>query len=133
MMHAAAVLFFLTIPLLAPGQDKEAWRENIDTAIEEGIRLLEAKEYVTFVKSFISPKELEQVKQEMSWEELASRFERDGNAATLLKVFKAIKGQKPEQTEDDGRKMRFAVPKELKAPRSDIVFVKIGKYWYLSN
>lgn len=57
------------------GQDpKSDFREELKTAIPEGIRMLEAKEDVAFIKAFVEPELLKKIIGNGPIEELAEMF-----------------------------------------------------------
>jgi len=115
---------------IARGQDKDAVREKLDTAIVEGIRLLEAKEYATFLKNFADPEQLKKVTESGKIDEFAQKFG-EGKAKQLILVLKAIKGAAPKMSED-GKTATFDISVEG-VNKKTIGFTKVGKYWYISN
>ena len=102
--------------------------EALETAISEGIRLLEAKEYKVFLASFVSPADLKTNTKEMSLEEFAKWFG-VRKAPRLLEVLKEINYAKP-TLDDTGTRATFALKEEIGGVKS-ITFVKVEKYWYL--
>jgi hypothetical protein len=126
----AALAGILGFEVLVTAQGKADPREELETAIPEAIRLLEAKEYETFLKTFIPPDDFKSVTKQVSLEEFAKRFGKD-KAADLLRVLKAIKGTKP-TLDPDGTKAPFK--HGIKgAPKDSITFVKMDGLWYLQN
>lgn len=119
-------------------------RENLETAVPEAIRLLEAKEYEVFLESFTPPVVLKKIKAgedprmppqittitDITFEEFARRFG-ERKAPTLLKVLKEIKNAKP-TLDDTGTKATFALNEEINE-RKSLTFVKIKKHWYIQN
>lgn len=133
-MKISRVLFLLMSVLLINqgmlrADDKDAPREKLDTAIAEGIRLLEAKEYASFLKSFVPPDVLKQL-DGGSIDEFAKKFS-EKKAGQLLAALKSVKNEKPKM-DDDGKTATFEIKLE-DAPRKTVVFKKIEKYWYISN
>jgi hypothetical protein len=123
----------LVISLVTPAvaQDvKPESREALETAIPEGIRLLEAKEYKVFVEIFVPPADLKKIIEGSSLEEFAKKFG-ERKAPRLLEILKEIKGTKP-SLDDNGTEATFSL-KEEKDGKKSITFVKIDKYWYIKN
>lgn len=120
------------LSLAAIAQDaKPDPRESLETAIPEAIRLLEAKEAVTFIKQFAHPDDLKKLaEQGKTPENMAEQFSGD-KSMRLLAVLKEIKDKKPEASED-GLTMLYKV-EDNKAPGGKIVFQKSGKLWYIRN
>ncbi len=54
--------------------DHPARREQLATAIPEGIRLLEATEFESFLKCFVPPADLKRITEETSLAEFAKTF-----------------------------------------------------------
>ena len=120
---------FVVLPVFADDVKPDP-RENLNTAIPEAIRLLEAKEYKAFLKSFVIPDDFKRITATKSLEEFAKAFgERKG--LKLLKVCKVIKDAKP-TLDDTGTKATFAI-KEVLAGKKSITFVKVKKHWYIQN
>jgi hypothetical protein len=126
----AALAAVVGFAALVTAQAKADPREKLETAIPKAIRLLEAKEYETFLKTFIAPDDFKKVTKDVSLEEFAMRFGKD-HAATLLQVLKAVKGTKP-TLDPDGTKATFK--HDIKgAPKDSITFVKVDNFWYIQN
>lgn len=110
--------------------DKDAWREKVDTAIAGGIKLLEAKDYAGFLKAFVEPEMMQKFSEGGSIDEFAKMFgEKKG--PQLLGVMKKIKDMKPTM-EKDGTIASFDVEIEG-VSKKGIKFKKIDKYWYIIN
>lgn len=131
------LIFVLTLGLcyslsfVCVGQEpKTEFREELKTAIPEGIRMLEAKEYVPFLKAFVPPEVLKKIIGNGTVEEFAARFGM-GKADPLLNVLKQINGQEPEMKEN-GTKAIFKI-KEPVNGKEEITFSKIEKFWYIEN
>jgi len=131
-MHAAAVavLFSVCFQLCAEDAKAEA-REKLDTAIAEGIRLLEAKSHEAFLRAFVAPADFKKITDKQPLADFATKFA-EKKAAQLLDTLKAIKDAKPKLEENDTR-ATFDLPKELGGSKETITFVKIDKYWYIQN
>ncbi len=110
--------------------DKDAWREKVDTAITGGIKLLEAKDYAGFLQAFVEPDMMKKFSEGGSIDEFAKMFgEKKG--PQLLGVMKKIKDLKPTM-EEDGKIAKFDVEFEGSSKKG-IKFKKIDKYWYIIN
>ncbi|HMP01898.1 MAG TPA: hypothetical protein PKD86_10740 [Gemmatales bacterium] len=110
--------------------DKPHPREKLDTAILEGIRLLEAKEYAAFLKAFVLPEELKQITESVSMEVFAQQFG-ERKAPRLLEVLKEVKGAKPAM-DPQGAEATYELKEEI-AGKKKITFIKSGKLWYIKN
>jgi len=133
-MKTSCVIFAaLVIAPLVTAQTKAKAdpREKLDTAIPEAIRLLEAKEYETFLEKFVPPDLFKKITKETTLKEFATRFGKD-KAADLLRVLKSIKDQKP-TLDSKGTKATFKLKNEDKKGKDSISFVKVGKFWYIQN
>lgn len=128
LLISSLVISFVT-PVVAQDVKPES-REALETAIPEGIRLLEAKEYKVFVEIFVPPADLKKIIEGTSLEEFAKKFG-ERKAPRLLEVFEEIKGTNP-SLDDSGTKATFAL-KEEKDGKKSITFVKVDKYWYIKN
>jgi hypothetical protein len=113
------------------GQDvKPDLREKLETAIPEGIRMLEAKEHVAFIKAFVPPEMLKKILGNGSIEEFAAKFA-ENKAETLLQVLTDIKGTQPE-LDKTGTKATFKFSKEISG-KKEIKFSKVEKFWCIDN
>jgi hypothetical protein len=120
----------LSVQTTRADEDKNAWREKVDTAIAGGIKLLEAKDYAGFLKAFVEPEMMEKFSKDGSIDEFAKMFgEKKG--PQLLEVLKKIKYMKPTM-EQDGKVASFDVEIEGTSKKG-IKFRKIEKYWYIIN
>ena len=131
-MSAAALMLSVAVCGLATGEDKPDPREKLETIIPLGIKQLEAKDYVKFLKTFVNPEDFEQITKNVSAEEFAKRFGEDKSAG-VLKVLKSIKDAKP-TLDKDGKEATFDIKKEDQVnDKPTIVFVKKDKFWYIRN
>ncbi|MEQ8786836.1 MAG: hypothetical protein RIC55_11080 [Pirellulaceae bacterium] len=105
-------------------------RLQVRTAIEDGIRLLEAKEFKTFIERYAHPMDLKKILKEKSVDELAKEFQ-ESNAEKLLVVLQMIRRDTPEMSED-GRQAVFKLKAEG-LPRDGIRYEKSGDFWYIRN
>lgn len=121
------------LTITAAAQDaKPDPRENLDTAVKEAIRLMEAKEYETFIKQFLHPEDLKRLTDSgTSVEEMAKRFAMK-KAERNLEVLKELQEKKPQHS-DDGRQAFVESEKFKRMPNSKIRFQKVGKLWYIRN
>ena len=127
----ASILFSLLLLMIGQVQADTTPnpREKLQTAIPEGIRLLETKEYITFLKNFMNPCDLEQfIKEENSLEEGAKMFAEE-KAQRLLEIFKEIQDVKP-KFENNGNKAIFQL-KDNDEGIHTIIFVRFERYWYI--
>lgn len=128
-MLATFLASFISLSVISQ-EAKPVPRENVDTAVKEAIRLVEAKEIATFIMQFAHPDDLKKILKGKTIEELAEQFSAQ-KSANLLLALKDIDGKKPELSED-GTQAMFKV--DLKtAPGGRIVFQKSGKLWYIRN
>jgi hypothetical protein len=111
----------------APAQSDP--RERLETAIEEGIRLLEKKEYLKFLTTLADPAAL--AKRRDTPEEFAAEFAEDG-AERLLAMLKRIRTAKPAMSADGNTATYQLDPAPERGPRT-LRWEKIGKYWYIAN
>jgi len=122
-------LILLLLPAVALADEPDP-RASLDTAIADGIKLLTAKDFETFVNRYAAPDELREMKAADEFEAVVQRFAGD-KSELLLIVLKEIKGKEPKLT----RKNHLATfPIEhKKSPRETIEFEKIEGLWYLAN
>jgi len=105
-------------------------REELETAIPEAIRLLEAREYETFLKTFTAPDDFKKITGEVSMEEFAAKFEKD-KVSILLRILQAVKDKEPAF---DAEKKKATFKHGIQdVSNSAIDFVKVGDYWYIKN
>jgi hypothetical protein len=109
------------------GAAKPDPREELQTAIAEGIRLLEAREYKTFVTTFVPAEEL---KKRGDIDAFVEKFS-GPRAAQLLAALKEIQTAKPVM-DDSGTRATFGLQAAEGRPNS-LRFEKIGRYWYIAN
>ena len=111
-----------------PAATKPDPRERLDTAIAEGIRLLEAKEYAKFLTLFVPP---EVLASRGPIEQFAAEFAtRRGPHA--LDAFKQIQNVKPTMSADGMTAVYDVTPGPDGGPTS-MTWGKIGKYWYIQK
>jgi hypothetical protein len=105
-------------------------REKVDTAISEIIRLVEAREYATFIQKYAPPDDLKKILANKSLDELVKEFAQK-NAARLIKVLRATRGLTP-IVEENATKVTYHFKEPIDGKES-IIFIKIGKFWYIQN
>jgi hypothetical protein len=106
-------------------------REKPETAIAECVRLLEAKEYKSFLQEFTPPATLALLLSmpNTTIEDLAKEVG-EKTSADVLQALMAVKDVKPEMS-SDGQKATFKL-KEPVGGRDSLSLVKIGKFWYMA-
>lgn len=109
-----------------PGERLVALRAAIDSCIA----MLEAKEYVAFLKRVIHPDDRERYAEKNGYEELAKEFAGE-KADVLLRVLKYVRTRTPKFTESE-TVATFKLKKRM-APRGTIVFGAVDGVWYLNN
>ena len=115
----------------APFADSTKIREReLRAAIDSGIAMLSADDCLTFLKRFISPDQIEDVRKAGGVEDLVEPF-RAGKAKALLGVLKSIRKGRPSY-DSTGMRATFKLPK--KAPgHGTIEFERIDGVWYIRN
>jgi hypothetical protein len=101
---------------------------SLDTAIPYAIKLLEAKDYKTFLKAFVPPDMYTKVIADKGEDAFVQQFA-DKKAERLLGVLQKIKDVKP-ALEDDGKTAVFQLPEEI-AGKKTIQFIHVGNAWYI--
>ena len=104
-------------------------RENLDTAIAEAVRLLEAKEHAAFLKTFIEPSML--ASRRDTFEEFAASFAGE-RADRLLAMLKHARTMKPAMNAEGTIATYQPDPNAGVGTRS-LRWEKTGKYWYIAN
>src|SRR5262245_42048385 len=103
-------------------------RERLETAIAEGIKLLEAKDYAKFLTMFVPP---EVLASRGPIEQFAAEFaSRKGPMA--LVALKQIQNAKPTMSPDGSVATYELIPAPEGGPGS-ITWQKTGKYWYIAK
>jgi hypothetical protein len=129
-----AVMLFAIVStglLQTPAQAADPRREPA-TAIAEGIRLLEAKDYVTFVKTCFRPSEVEELTKKFGTvEDVAKALEKAGKPAQLLEVLKAASTLTP-TLNATGTRADYKFEKPV-AGANRLSLAKVGDLWYLRD
>lgn len=107
-------------------------QEKLGTAIDEGIRLLEAKDHLEFVKKFAHPDDLKDILKEegVTVETIAEKFGESG-AKSLLAALKVAKATAPMMNEDK-TKATWKIEEADVEVRSVVLELK-EKKWYVRN
>ena len=103
---------------------------SMETAIPNGIKLLEAKDYKGFLKAFVPPDVYPKIIAEKGEDAFAAHFG-ESKAGKLLSVLKAIKDAKPAM-KDDGNTAVYELPEEI-AGKKNIQFTQVNGAWYIRN
>ena len=114
----------------ATGYAQSDPRTQPDSAIKEAIRLLEAKKYAEFIRTFARPSELEELLARQSLEAVSADFEKR-KAADVLAMLRAAATMKPALNEDRTR-AEYAFEKPVGGERR-LQLEKIGQFWYLRD
>ncbi len=125
---AVAVLATLAFSLAAVPDDV---RQDLGKLVPESIRLLEAKEYATFLQTVVPPTEFQKIIGEKGLDAFAAKFA-EKKAGSLLAVLKAIKDVKPKLSED-GNTASYPLPEIPEVSKKEIVFTKIDGRWFIKN
>jgi hypothetical protein len=131
MSLASALVIVVALSGPAVVQTQQDPRTSLETAVPEAVRLLEAKDYATFLRLFVPPEALKELSAAESFDGFVRAFVEDGKAAAMLTALKGIRGSKP-VIDGEGRRATFT----LKAPvegKTTITFLKIGAFWYISD
>jgi hypothetical protein len=126
-------MMYLLIALLCFGLSGNTLTQTPDprtqpaTAVKEAIRLLEARKYADFLKTFTRPSELEELLAKGSMEELAADFG-ERRAPDILAALRAAATMEPVLTQD-GTRAEYKFEKPFGRERR-ISMAKIGEYWY---
>ena len=104
--------------------------ESLDTLIAEGIRLLEAKEYVKTIEFLATPEDVAMMKKMEGGVEQVAKVFGETKADLALQVLKQIKTQKPTMNaEETLATYKIKDAKEI----PEMKFERIGKQWFLRN
>ncbi|MGF1580245.1 MAG: hypothetical protein ACFCD0_12855 [Gemmataceae bacterium] len=129
-INAAIVFTLLAFVVPASGQTDPKVFQKLETAIPEGIRMLEAKKYEPFLKNFVPPELYKKITSKITPQKFSQEFAKR-NAPRLLQVLKEIKGKTPTYS-NEGMRATY----ELTAPiagKKSISFNKINNHWYVKN
>jgi hypothetical protein len=128
---SAAAAVFLWSTAAAFAQQTDA-RRQVATAIQESIRLLEAKQHLEFVKTFLRPSELEELVAKFgSVEKVAAELGKDDRIGTMLKRLHAASKLEP-TFNADGTIARYTFDAPIGREKG-LSLQKIGDRWYLRD
>jgi hypothetical protein len=123
-LSLVALLCASVVP--AFGQKIDPRREPA-TAVAEAIRVLERKDYATFLQTFARPEELKELLASKKIEEVAAEFGKE-KAADILIALKAAAKMTPTLSRE-GTRADYRFEKPI-GGESRITLEKIGEYWY---
>jgi hypothetical protein len=105
---------------------------TVKAAIAEGLRLLEAKDVATFLKTFMKPTDLtEHLSKFGTMEKLTAALSRHKESALLLEKFRAASKVEPTFS-GDGVRANFPFDAVIGNDRR-LQLEKIGDRWYLND
>jgi hypothetical protein len=108
-------------------------RELLEEDIREGAGMLERGESRAFLNRFVHPDERARFEEEFDNPEALAAFEQD-HAVVLATVLEYLASERPEpELSEDETKATYALPESLGAPRSTMVFGRVGGDWYIFN
>ena len=121
-----AILFSLNcLGTETVGKGPSDLNTELNNAIKKGIQLLEAKDHVAFLKSYVVPKELASILKKMgSIDMLAKQWPQD-KAARLLKILKQIDGKTPLYLDGEMKRAQFDLRRSVDG-KDSITFVRIN-------
>ena len=129
-MTMSAVAPYLLMALLFPqAGSKPTDRTDINTTIADAIRVLEAKDYRTFLVTFLPP---DLVKARGGSPEALTKWLDDFSprGPKLLAAFKYASKQKPVY---DQAKTTATFPLKIEGAPPTLRMVRIGQTWYLGD
>lgn len=122
----------LAWPTVAGGTQQPDPKRQVQTAIEDAIRLLEGKQYLEFVKTFMRPNEVERLVAKFGTvENVAAEFGKNERAGTLLKALQAAAKLAPVFNETN-TSARYTFETPIGGERR-LLLQKIGDRWYIAD
>jgi hypothetical protein len=127
------MMMYLLIALLCVGPPVNAFTQTPDprtqpaTTVKEAIRVLEAKKYAEFLKSFPRPGDMDELLASRSMDDLAAEFG-ERRAPDLLAALRAAAAMTPVLTHE-GTRAEYKFEKPFGRERR-ISLTKIGEHWY---
>jgi hypothetical protein len=116
----------------AGSQQQPDHKRQVQTAIQEAIRLLEAKQHLEFVKTFMRPNEVERLVAKFGTvDNLAAEFGKDERAGTLLKALQTASKLEP-MFNSTNTSARFTFETPIGRERG-LLLQKIGDRWYIAD
>ena len=103
-------------------------RRDPAAAVKEMLRLAEANDYVTLLKTFARPADLERMLKRGTIEDVSAAFQKDRGAEFIV-TLKTAAAMKPAMSED-GQRARYQFDKRIGNDMSMELW-KVGEYWYL--
>jgi hypothetical protein len=107
-------------------------RTKPQTLVAEGIRLLEAKDYVKFLQTFVPPDEFKRLSEQASAEQIVASAGFSERIGMLLTALKSIKDATP-ALDAEGATATYQLKEPILGNRDTMVFIKVGDFWYLRN
>jgi hypothetical protein len=104
--------------------------EQLTKALNEGIAMLDSKQYETFIERFVMPEDKVKKLKSKTMDQLVLGFARE-KADSLERIFQSLKTKTPEIS-DDGKKATYTIEMEPRK-KQKIEFRRIGNEWYLKN
>jgi hypothetical protein len=134
--HVFAGVFLLLAAAAASApaaeEAKTTPEDSVKAAIQDGIKLLEAKDYAAFLKKFVKPSDMESIlKHEKSFDQFVKMFGRD-KADDILKVLNQIKDTKPTFNKENTQAV-FPVKDIPGVSQKEITFTKVEDRWCIEN
>jgi len=128
---AACALIILVFSPIVFAEEKSP-REEVNTAIDEAIRLLSEDNFKVFIQTFMPPETLKTVTQGKpeALDEMVRTIAKE-KVEPMLKALKIAKTLKP-TLENDGKKTVFTFAEPIDGHRS-LTLIKIEKYWYIDD
>jgi hypothetical protein len=122
------VLAVLAGPVQPTFGQREDPRREPATAVTEVIRLLEKKDYVAVLETFMHPEDLKRQLTRKTIQVLATEFG-ERKASDVLSVFKEAAKMTPTLS-PDGTRAQYRFSKPIGGD-DDLSLVKIGDYWFI--
>lgn len=116
----------------AGSQQQPDPRRQVQTVLQEAIRLLETRQHLEFVKTFMRPNEVERLVAKFGTiENLAAEFGRDERVGTLLKALQAASKLEP-MFNSTNTSARYTFETPIGRDRG-LLLQKIGERWYIAD
>jgi hypothetical protein len=117
---------------VATTKPTKAQRRKVLREIKRGLRLLQKKKYLAFLKRFISPQDKQRILRHNKLKVLAPRFGKH-KARTLEVVFEWLLKHKP-KSHFQNKRLVFSLKRcPHTTPRDHIHFVNIKGTWYIKD
>ena len=105
-------------------------RENLTSAINDAVHLLKNRAYQSFIEKYVLPDDLEKILTKKTISELVEDFSGE-KAEKVLGALKLANELEP-KFDESGNKAVFS-KNDVGGMSKDMVFKKVGKYWYIAN